>query len=152
MIYIDNVGFDPADIEQFAHSRVPPWKCIILNTCFDLSQPKKSETDLIVFRTHFLALAEHLDDHVHIFTDGSKDGDRTACAVVTLSFEFSKRLPDRSSIFSAELQALVSALRYCKINASSKFAIFCDSKSVLQALSTKWDHPYVVRVLEQLLY
>ena len=82
----------------------------IPNTCFDLSQHKKSETDPIVFRTHFLALAEHLDDHVHIYTDGSKDGDRTACAVVTPSFEFSKRLPDRSSIFSAELQALVSAL------------------------------------------
>ena len=29
---------------------------------------------------------------------------------------------------------------------------FCDSKSVLQALSTKWDHPYVVIILEQLLY
>ena len=93
-----------------------------------------------------------MDDHVHIYTDGSKDGDRTACAVVTPSFEFSKRLPDRSSIFSAELQALVSALRYCKINTSSKFAIFCDSKSVLQALSTKWDHPYVIIILEQLLY
>ena len=83
-----------------------------------------SETDPIVFRTHFLALAEHLDDHVHIYTDGSKDGDRTACAVVTPSFEFSKRLPDRSSIFSAELQALVSALRYCKINISPSLQFF----------------------------
>ena len=150
--HIDNVGFDPEDIEQFAYSRVPPWKYIMPNTCFDLSRYKKSETDPIVFRTHFIALVEHLDDHVHIYTDGSKDGDRTACAVVTPSFEFSKRLPDRSSIFSAELQALVSALRYCKINTSNKFAIFCDSKSVLQALSTKWDHPYVVIILEQLLY
>ena len=150
--HIDNVGFDPEDIEQFVYSRVPPWKYIMPITCFDLSQHKKSETDPIVFRTHFLSLAEHLDDHVHIYTDGSKDGDRTACAVVTPSFEFSKRLPDRSSIFSAELQALVSALRYCKINTSNKFAIFCDSKSVLQALSTKWDHPYVVIILEQLLH
>ena len=99
-----------------------------------------------------MALAEHLDDHVHIYTDGSKDGDRTACAVVTPSFEFSKRLPDRSSIFSAELQALVSTLRYCKINTSKKFAFFCNSKSVLQALSTKWDHPCVVCCLERLLY
>ena len=97
--HIDNVGFDPEDIEQFVYYRVPPWKYIIPNTCRYLSQHKKYETDPIVFRTHFSTLVEHLDDHVHIYTDDSKDGDRTACAVVTSSFEFSKRLPDRSSIF-----------------------------------------------------
>ena len=39
--HIDNVGFDPEDIEQFAYSRVPPWKYIMPNTCFDLSRYKK---------------------------------------------------------------------------------------------------------------
>ena len=30
-------------------------------------------------------------------------------------FEFSRRLPDKASIFTAELEAIVSALRYIKI-------------------------------------
>ena len=49
-----------------------------------------------------------------IFTDGSKDGDKTAAAFIYQCFEFSKHLPDKASIFTAELEAIVSALRSIK--------------------------------------
>ena len=43
----------------------------------------------------------------------------------------------------AEMEALASALRYIKVSESSKFVIFCDSKSALQALLSKWDHHHM---------
>ena len=85
-------------------------------------------------------MLESFTDYTHIFTDGSKYGDKTAAQ----SFEFSKRLPDKASIFTAELEAIVSALRYIKITVkNNKFVVFGDSKSALRALLSKWDHPTV---------
>ena len=78
-------------------------------------------------------MLESFTDYAHIFTDGSKDGDKTAATFICQSFEFSKRLPDKASIFTAELEAVVSALRYIKITTkNNKFVVFGDSKSALQ--------------------
>ena len=74
-----------------------------------------------------------------------------ALAFVSPSFTFSKRLPDKTSIFTAEMEALVSALRYIKVSESNKFVIFCDSKSALQALLSKWVHPSVLFILKFLI-
>ena len=37
----------------------------------------------------------------------------------------SRSLPDKASIFTAEIEALASALRYIKVSESNKFVIFC---------------------------
>ena len=89
----------------------------------------------------------------YIFTDGSKDGDKTAAAFICQSFEFSKRLPNKASIFTAELETIVSALRYIKITTkNNKFVVFGDSKSALQALLSKWDHPTVQTLMRFLVF
>ena len=59
--------------------------------------------------------------------------------------------PDKASIFTAEMEALASALRYIKVSESNKFVLFCDSKSALQALLSKWDHPAVLFILKFLI-
>ena len=51
------------------------------------------------------------------------------------------------SIFSAELEALASALRFIIVSRSDKFVIFSDSKSCLQAIRNKWEHPIVQKIL-----
>ena len=62
-------------------------------------------------------------DHTFIFTDGSEDGDKTAVNFICQSFEFSERYLTRRH-FSAELEAIVSALRYIKITANNhKFIV-----------------------------
>ena len=121
--------------------KTPPWKLIIPTICFDLCKYKKSETDQTLYRLHYSELLESFTDFTHIFTDGSKDSDKTAAAFICQSFEFSKRLPDKASFFTAELEAIVSALRYIihyfyyyyiKITVkNNKFVVFGDSKSAL---------------------
>ena len=98
-------------------------------------------------------MLEYFTYYTHIFTDGSRDGDKTAAAFICQSFEFSKSLPDKASIFTAELEAIVPALRYVKITAkNNKFVVFGDSKSALPALLSKWDHPTVQTVMRFLVF
>ena len=49
-----------------------------------------------------------------VFLYGSKDDDKTGAACICSSFEFSKYRPDKATIFTAELGAIISALRYIK--------------------------------------
>ena len=121
--------------------------------CLDLCEYKKSDTDPTLYHLHYSELLESFTDYTHIFTDGSKDGDKTAAAFICQSFEFSKRLPDKASIFTAELEAIVSALRYIKITTkNNKFIVFGDSKSALHALLSKWDHRTVQTIMRFLIF
>ena len=97
-------------------------------------------------------MLDSFTDFTHIFTDGSKDGDKTAAAFICQSFEFSERLSDKASIFTAEPEAIVSALRYVTITAkNNKFVVFGDSKLALQALLSKWDDPTVQTIMRFLV-
>ena len=126
-------------------SQVPPWKfslpIYIVN--FELSVHKKSITNPVEFRTYFAELLESFIDYTQIYTDESKDANKTALAVVYPSFVYSKRLPDKSSIFTAELEALIFALRYVKVTNTDQKLCFvgfpqgneCADKAAKEALS-----------------
>ena len=119
----------------------------------NLCKYKKSETDPTLYHLHYSELLDFFTDSTHIFTDGSKDGDKTAADFICQSFGFSKRLPDKTLIFTAELEAIVSALRYMKITAKkNKFVVFSDSRYALQTLLSKWDHPSVQTIMRFLVF
>ena len=74
---------------------------------------------------------------VQIFTDGSKVNERIAAAEVSsvaTSSLFSCRLRDHCSIYTAELQAILFALKQAYQSQESKFMVFSDSLPALQAL------------------
>ena len=85
-----------------------------------------------------------------IYTDGSVSDDKAAAAVID-NYSSIERLPDKSSIFSAELHALYLALDRVEMadDDERNFIIFSDSKSVVQAISgLNWTHPLVLYILE----
>ena len=91
------------------------------------------------FRHDYYALIDsQYQDSVLIFTDGSKIVDRCGCAFVAYLPEGphveGRRLPNFSGIFSAELYAIVIALRFVKSSNLRNVVIFSDSASVLQSL------------------
>ena len=110
-------------IAPYKVMKTQPWKLIVPTVCFDSCKYKKSETDNTFYRLHYSESLESFTDYTHCFTDGSKDGDKTAAAFICQSFEFSKRLPNKASIFTAELEAIVSALRYIKITAKNNIFV-----------------------------
>ncbi|WP_419637581.1 ribonuclease H family protein, partial [Thiolapillus sp.] len=62
---------------------------------------------------------------------------------------FSCRLRDHCSIYTAELQAILLALKQAYQSQESKFMIFSDSLSALQALGKlKTDHPLLIQIQE----
>ena len=92
-------------------------------------------------------------DYDFIYTDGSVADDKAAAAAVIDNYSSIERLPDKSSIFSAELHALYLALDRVETadDDERNFIIFSDSKSALQAISGQdWTHPLVLYILERL--
>ena len=74
---------------------------------------------------------------MQIYTDDSKVDEKVAAAAmssVAPNNPFSCRLTDHCSIYTAELQAILFALKQVYQSKEKKFMIFSDSLSALQAL------------------
>ena len=62
------------------------------------------------YKHGFYELCHEFKNYDRIFTDGSKEGNRVAAAVVHRDNTECVRLPDTASIFRAELYALLIAI------------------------------------------
>ena len=79
-----------------------PWTQNPPRVILDLQKNKKSEVDSHIFKTEFLEIKSAYKHYMSIYTDGSKQDEKVACAVISPNFTDSIRLPDNSSIFTAE--------------------------------------------------
>ena len=103
----------------------------------------------MIFKNKFLEVKEQYYTHEEIFTDGSKDGEKVASAAILDGELYQFRLPNNSSIFSAELKAIDLALNHIEQDAYWRYIIFTDSLSAMQALEDeKTDNPLTVNLLE----
>ena len=102
-------------------------------------------------KQNFQELQSRLSDYQHIYTDGSKVEDKVGCAYISGSHHEKIRLPDGSSIFTAESKAIDKALDYVMNNSlENKFVIFSDSLSVLKSLNhTASKNPKIQNVIEK---
>ena len=71
-----------------------------------------------------------------IYTDGSKGNNKTGCAYVVNGHAYRVRLTKYTSIFSAELYAVLLAIKHISRSRKTKFVIFCDSLSVLESIKS----------------
>ena len=88
-----------------------------------------------------------------IYTDGSKQDEKVACAVISPSFTDSIRLPDNSSIFTAEAKAIDIALYHIRDHPEKQFIIYSDSLPVLRSLKNL-DHrnPLIQQIFRKYNY
>ena len=103
---------------------------------FDLHSSKKSASDSLIIKQIFYILQSRYKEYQHIYTDGSKDGEKVGCAFLYGNHFSSLRIPDGSSVFTAEAKTINLALDFidsCFLY--DKFLIFSDSLSVLKALN-----------------
>ena len=105
-----------------------------------------------MYKQAFLEVTSRHQNYVQIFTDGSKVDEKVAAAAVSSvapNSPFSCRLKDHCSIYTAELQAILLALKQAYHAQERKFVIFSDSLSALQALGKlKTDHPLLIQIQE----
>ena len=90
-------------------------------------------------------------NYQQIYTDGSKEDSKVGCAVISDNHSNMQRIPDDSSIFTAEAKAVDLALDFISTcDANNKFIIFSDSLSVLKAMNhTSSKNPQIQKLLEK---
>ena len=119
---------------------------ILLNPAED----KKSDTS----STNYMIkkIVENFSEYEQIYTDGSKQVERVgAAALFPNGAQKSIRLPDKSSIYSAELRALFLALELIEGSIKKQFIVFSNSLSAMQALKNPHpDHPLAGEILSWL--
>ena len=89
-----------------------------------------------------------IKNYQQIYTDGSKEDSKVGCAVIADNHSNMQRIPDDSSIFTAEAKAIDLALDFISTcDANNKFIIFSDSLSVLKPYQFK--EPQIQKLLEK---
>ena len=145
------LDLDLDDIAETKVSEIPPWTLKSPVYLYDLAEDKKATTDATVFNTKYSAIKDQYYNYERIYTDGSKDDKRVAAAACPAglfgdSEEITFRLPDNSSVFSAELKAFDLALDHIASERYFRYIIFTDSLSAMQALDNcKIENPIVNR-------
>ena len=98
---------------------------------------------------HFAGIRSVTTEYSAMYTDDSKDGGRVASAAVFGQQVYSARLPSANSIFSAEANAILFALKLVASSEKSKFMICSDSLSCLLAIeSCKTQNPFISKLLK----
>ena len=147
---IDQLNILKTEIIPAKLSVTPPWKLPDVKFCryFNLS---KTEISTEAMRSIFLDHCTQHADTISVFTDGSKSDAGVGFGVVFPDRERTGRLSSVASIFTAELNAILKALKEILIFSGNKFTLYCDSKSVLQSLEHfNPQHPLVLEIIEWL--
>ena len=107
-----------------------------------------------IYKQAFLEITSQHHNYVQIFTEGSKVDEKVATAavsLVSLNSPFSCPLRGHCSIYTAELQAILFALKQAYQSGESKIMIFSDSLAALQALEKlKSNHPLLTQIQDML--
>ena len=94
-------------------------------------------------------------NYVQIFTDGFKVDEKVAAAAVSSvapDSPFSCRLRDHCSIYTAELQAILFAVKQAYQSQESELMIFSDSLSALHALGKLNSYHLLMVQIQDMLY
>ena len=134
---LNEIKINPKIIHNTILPKTAPWTINQPIIKLDLNKLSKTKTHPITFRENFLNTQNNFPDHHHIYIDGSKLVMKVGCAAVFQNQELLKHLPNESSIYSAGAIAIDLAMNIIANHKSSKFIIYSDSKSVLQALLSK---------------
>jgi len=114
----------------------------------DLAEYPKSTTNQLVYQQHFAELKTQYPEHIGIYTDGSKDGVSVTAAAIVNNQSLTCRLPDNSSIFSAEAKAILIALEAIQRFKPKPYIIFSDSLSCLQAIKNYNHNALITEILQ----
>ena len=127
---LESANIQKDKIEERFVSEIPPWCIRKPEVNLTLHLGKKSESNPHLLKESFHQLQSQFIDYQCIYTDGSKEENKVGCATFTNGNSKMLRLPDGSSIITAEAKAIDLALDFInECNSKDKFIIFSDSVS-----------------------
>ena len=148
---LESASVGPQNIEKHFTPNIPAWCMKPPEILFDLHSGKKSESNPHILKDDFGKMQSRYRGCRQVCTGGSKEDSRVGCAVVSGSHGDVQRIPDDSSIFTAEAKAIDLALDFISTcDTYNKFVVFSGSLSVLGAVSrASSGSPRVRRLLEK---
>ena len=129
------VGFVKRNALIYSIPATPPWLLKRPHINYNIHFSSKDNTSPEIYRNKFFEFCDHYKDFSQLYTDGSKMGNEVAAAVVHGNVTKTTRLPNKASIFRAELYAISLALSLIRRTKEKNFIIFSDSMSSLEAIS-----------------
>ena len=103
---LESANINPKNIDINFTPNIPAWCMNKPKILFDLHSGKKSETSPIIMKSSFNELKSNYTDCTPIYADCSKDDMRVGCAVISDNYSENMRIPDGSSMFTAEAKAI----------------------------------------------
>jgi ribonuclease HI len=136
-------------IDKSSVSHIPPWLLKPPEFIYALRDiGTKSNVPPDIFKSTLNQILADFDGFQRIYTDGSKAGAAVAAAAMSGPKLLVKRLPNSSSIFSAEARGILLALSIIEFSARDEFLILTDSLSCLQSIENrKLDHPLILKIV-----
>ena len=140
--------------QKTAKRLLGPWEFPQPVVCMELAQLSKSNTSEEEYEQRFRQ-HKHVVD-IDLYTDGSKSSEGVGSGVAAISgtlgyIGMKRRLHQSASIFTAELNAVKTALISLKPSANISCAVYSDSRSALQAIKGQSDNTIVQDILELLV-
>ena len=116
----------------------------------------KNNTPSDIYISKYNEIRSLYPQHIPIFTDGSKQSNHTATAVVLESHIITRRLSNSISIYTAELYAILLALNELTKEQHKHYLLLSDPCLASTVLVTKkLNHPITLQILlkyQQSLY
>lgn len=148
---IHNLSIPP--IEKITHSEVEPWIRNQPKYNLTLNIYKKRNTQCHIYVEKFNKLKEYYNDHIHIYTDGSKQNNCAGAAVVSEGETFRYRLPTKVSNYTAEAFSLQQAIqRTLRDPQPHKYIIFSDSISIITATQQLYPPTTIVKNIQESIH
>ena len=149
---LEEANINIKNVQHFSFPSKEPWTLNPPKIILDLHKNKKTEVESHIFKTEFLEIKSNYKHYLSIYTDGSKQDEKVACSVISPNFTDSIRLPDNSSIFTAEAKAIDIALYHIRDQSEKQFIIYSDSLSVLKSLKDLHHrNPLIQQILKKIL-
>ena len=125
-------------ITPFYQCNLGPWEIPKIVACLELAQHSKKETSEEIYRNHFQEHRHTAD--IEIYTDGSKGETGVGAGVVVIKGdhreEYSYKLNNMASVFTAELMAIKVGLSNVVKYSNKNCVLYSDSMSSLQAIQS----------------
>ena len=122
--------------------------CGTTRNTFRFTLWEKSESNPHILKDDFRRLQSRYKNYQQVYTDGSKEDSNVGCAVIPGNHINVQRIPDDSSIFTAEAKTVDLALDFIR-TCDTKNNLFSSWLSVLKAMNhTSSKNPQIQKLLE----
>ena len=133
---------------------IPPWTILPAEVNFELAKHKKSQASALEYNQLFCEILDELQGNsVIIYTDGSKSDIGVGCAYIDIENNktFKMNLPCECSVFTAELVAILEAVKYALESPLKNYTICSDSMSALQSMRNIYtENKIVIDILQKI--